>query len=96
MAKDWARKVYDSAAYAQMRAYCYERDKGVCVMCRAPAEICDHIVELTPENVDNPAIALSPDNGQMLCWACHNQKTSGSLATVDGARFDADGNFVLR
>lgn len=32
-----------------------------------------HIKELTPENVDNPLIALNPDNLQVVHHSCHNK-----------------------
>jgi hypothetical protein len=34
----------------------------------------DHIHDLTPENVTDTTISLNPDNIQILCHSCHDQK----------------------
>ena len=34
----------------------------------------DHIIELTPENVNDVMISLNPDNVQVLCHKCHDKK----------------------
>jgi predicted kinase len=34
----------------------------------------DHIIELTPENVQDVMISLNPDNVQILCHKCHDKK----------------------
>lgn len=33
-----------------------------------------HKIELTEENIDNPAIALNPDLIEIVCLNCHNQE----------------------
>lgn len=33
-----------------------------------------HKIELTDKNVDNPKIALNPENIEILCDVCHNEK----------------------
>lgn len=30
-----------------------------------------HVIELTPQNIDDPNITLNHDNLQMLCRECH-------------------------
>ena len=48
---------------------------------RCNAEILDikylighHKIELTPDNIHNPSIALNPDNIEMICQTCHNKE----------------------
>lgn len=49
------------------------RDMGLCQYpgCSNPAEEVHHIVELTPANINDPAVALSMDNLISLCRDCH-------------------------
>lgn len=42
-----------------------------CVMCGRPAQIVDHIIEIS-----DGGAALSLENVQCLCSGCHNRKTS--------------------
>ena len=49
---------------------------GLCEDCLergeiTPGEIVHHIVELTPENISNPEIALSWGNLRLVCRKCH-------------------------
>lgn len=49
---------------------------GLCEDCLAngiytPAEIVHHKVELTPENIKDPSIALSWSNLKAVCRECH-------------------------
>ena len=37
-----------------------------------PAQEVHHIIELTPENINDPSIALNPDNLISLCKSCHS------------------------
>lgn len=32
-----------------------------------------HIIELTPDNINNPSISLNPRNLMLLCNDCHNK-----------------------
>ena len=32
-----------------------------------------HIIELTPDNINNPSISLNPRNLMLLCNDCHNR-----------------------
>ena len=39
-----------------------------------PADEVHHIVELTPENITDPEIALNPGNLVSLCRSCHKSR----------------------
>lgn len=93
MAKSWAKAFYNSAAWKKCRDAYIAKVYGLCEWCGAPGYIVDHIVELTPENIHNPGIALNEDNLQYLCLECHNKKTFQKYsATQYGLKFDKDGN----
>lgn len=73
MAKPFAEKLYNSEAWHKVRELAMIRDKGLCQCegCCRPAEEVHHIVELTPENVDDPEVALNLDNLISVCKDCH-------------------------
>ena len=74
--KDYAKEFYKStqwqtcrAAYAASVGYLCERclKKGLIT----PADAVHHIIELTPENINNPEISLNEKNLVSLCRDCH-------------------------
>ena len=74
MAREFAKKFYKSntwiktsKAYASSKFY-------VCEKCGRPAKkyVVHHKKHLTPENINDPFVALSWDNLQLLCLECHN------------------------
>lgn len=82
MAKEFSRKFYDSPAWRKVRkSYIAHRkaiDGGLCEDCQdVPGYIVDHKEELTPNNINDPMIALDFQNFQYLCLTCHNKKTFG-------------------
>lgn len=48
----------------------------------------DHIIEITPDNKDDPNITLNPDNLQLLSIEEHNMKTAGTLPPIIEDEFD--------
>lgn len=88
--KDWARSLYSSAAWKNIRGYVFHRDQMLCQDCLkkgiyTPAEEVHHIVELTPSNVSDPNIALNADNLISLCRECHRARhsTNSRRYTID-------------
>ena len=74
--KEWAASFYKSKAWQTCRAAYLEQQGGLCEDCLAkgiytPAEIVHHIVELTPENINDPEISLSFSNLKAVCRECH-------------------------
>ena len=54
-----------------------------------------HVIELTPENINDISIALNPDNLISLCHDCHTKITQGSTGDIqDVYIFDDEGNVV--
>lgn len=77
--KPWAVSFYKSAAWKNCREYVYRRSRGLCELCLKrgliiPGEIVHHVVELTPENITNPAIATNPENLVLVCRECHAEQ----------------------
>ena len=56
--REFAKAFYESPAWRRTRAYILKRDAGLCVHCGEPGVIVHHKIELTPRNIDDPAIAL--------------------------------------
>ena len=76
MAKDFSAPFYNSRAWKDCRKAYRKSRRGLCERCLAkgiykPGEIVHHRTELTPENVYDPAVALSFDNLELLCRDCH-------------------------
>jgi len=72
MAKEFARAFYNSAAWKRT-AKAYAASKFfLCEKCGKQGHIVHHKVHLTPDNINDPDIALSFDNFMYLCTECHN------------------------
>lgn len=94
MARYFARNFYQSAAWQQARTQAMVRDRGMCQSpgCFMPAQEVHHIIELTPENIHDPAIALSIDNLTCLCRDCHRR--AHTHESESRYYFDSNGNVV--
>ena len=79
MAKEWAKKFYNSRAWlCCRRAYIDYRigiDGGLCETCHSRlGEIVHHKKWLTPDNIDDPNITLDFGNLKYDCQICHNKE----------------------
>lgn len=88
MAKEYAKRFYHSSAWIKTsKAYAASR-LYICEICGRPAKqyVVHHKKHLTPENINDPNIALNWNNLQLLCAECHNQihKTKRSRTVVFG------------
>ena len=72
MAKEFAKRFYESAAWQQARWLAMEKAHWLCNRCKRPALIVHHKTALTPLNITNLDIALGQDNLEALCLECHN------------------------
>lgn len=96
MAKDYAQSFYRSKAWKTARGEALRRDGFTCQDCQGRAEEVHHIIELTPDNIHDPMVALNIDNLQSLCHNCHTKVTHKQPAVDDGYKFDDDGYVVER
>ena len=74
MAKEYAKRFYNSAAWIKTsKAYAASKF-FICERCGQPAKnyIVHHKKFLTPQNINDPMVALNWDNLQLLCLDCHN------------------------
>lgn len=74
--KPYAVKFYKSKAWKTTRDAYMQSVGGLCEDCRkrgvyTPAEIVHHVIELTPENIKDPEVALSWSNLRAVCRECH-------------------------
>lgn len=76
MAKQFARQFYSSKAWQECRNEYAKRAHHLCENCLRkgiykPGKIVHHIIEIDPVNINNPEVALSFDNLELLCRECH-------------------------
>lgn len=101
MSKDFSRAFYASRDWEQARLSALQRDSYLCQRCLAagditPAVMVHHIVELTPSNIDDPAISCGLDNLISLCDHCHKcvHGWARTSSTRQGFAFDEAGNLI--
>lgn len=90
--KDLIRKFYRSNEWKLARALKIAATDGLCEKCGKVGEEVHHIIHLTPDNVEDPDIAINQDNLILLCKDCHN-KVHGRFTNKSGVGFDENGNF---
>ena len=104
MARDFAKKFYNSKQWKDTREYIFNKYYGLCADCGKPGEEVHHIEWLKPANINDPNITIGEDNLILLCKDCHfnKHKESNPLAknfkkkkklTNCGTYFDEEGNF---
>ena len=91
MAREFSRAFYHSSAWQSCRASYIRSKGGLCEDCLQRGEITPgaevhHLVELTPDNIGNPAVTLSWDNLRLLCHNCHTKRHAQST----GKRYRVD------
>lgn len=76
MAREFAASFYKSQAWKNCRAAYAKHARHLCEDCLEhgiyrPGEIVHHVIELTPENISCPEVALDFNNLRLLCRDCH-------------------------
>ena len=94
MSKGVLARFYHSKAWELCRDATMQERNFICEKCGRPAIILHHKVFLTEENVNDPDIALNPDNLEALCHRCHDEIHNAPQSTVPGLAFDSNGNLV--
>ena len=77
--KPWAEEFYKSQAWKICREVIMQRDHYLCQDCLkqnkfTAAEEVHHIIELTPENIQDPEVTLNSENLISLCRECHRAR----------------------
>ena len=97
MAKEWAKKFYQSPNWIRTRDYIMSKYHYICQKCKKnPAEIVHHIIWLNSSNINDPYIALDEHNLTPVCRECHALIHEGVEATQDDLMFDEQGQLVRR
>ena len=94
MALDYSKSFYNSTAWKKLRLYICESRFWTCEECGEYGDQVHHIIEITPENINNPNITLNEENLQLLCEECHNGKRRTEKDVNDGLKFDEFGNLI--
>ena len=95
MARDFAKKFYQSLEWQRTRDYILSKHNYLCQKCKQnPAEIVHHIIWLSATNINNPEITLSESNLMPVCRECHAIIHEGVQSTVDGLCFNENGELV--
>jgi hypothetical protein len=103
MAQVWAKAFYNSKQWQKCREYILIRDGYMCQChkilggepCGEPAFDVHHIVELTPQNISDPRIALREDNLLAVNDVHHREwLTIKSRDCAAGMCFDESGQVV--
>lgn len=77
--KDFAESFYKSRAWQHARKGYLKSVGGLCERCLKrgiyrPAVIVHHKDYISPENINNPEVALSYGNLEALCRECHAEE----------------------
>ena len=96
MAKAWARAFYKSRQWRDLRAAVLRRDLFTCEGCGGRATEVHHEIELTPENITDPAVALNGALLHSLCHDCHAALTRRAAESGADFYFDASGQLTPR
>ena len=91
MARAFAKKFYSSKAWQTCRNEYAKQAHYLCEECLKhgiyrPGEIVHHKIELDPINIEQPEIALSFSNLELLCRDCHakmHEQEGGRWAEVN-------------
>jgi len=93
----FANAFYGSALWQRTRKMYREQHHGLCERCLkrgliVPGDEVHHKTPLTPENIHDPRITISPANLELLCKACHEAEHGDARRW----RVDAAGTIELR
>jgi len=88
-------KFYNSVKWRRVSKTFLMSKHYVCERCGGVGEVAHHKIRLDRFNVRKPEIALSMDNLECLCLACHNaEHGNAGSATAAGIGFDREGNII--
>lgn len=93
----WQRSFYSSSAWQSVRDAYRQKAGGLCEECLSKGLISagtevHHVKHLTPENVNDPSVALNFDNLRLLCKECHEEQHRRKRRY----KVDADGKVSAR
>ncbi len=93
-------KFYKSYAWKKFRSQMILYKKGICELCGKRGFLLHHKIPLDESNVDDPNIALNPDNMRLLCRDCHNklhnEMESGLKDKPTWTTFRENGDVIIK
>lgn len=92
MAKEYSKAFYNSNSWRKLRRYVCESRNWTCEECGSYGDQVHHIIEINPDNINNPEITLNENNLQLLCESCHNKKRRIFSDVNEELFFDANGD----
>lgn len=97
--KDFAESFYKGKAWLACRDSFISRrkqiDGGLCQRCHDELGlIVHHRIELTPENITDPDVALNQELLEYLCLTCHNKEHGVFRPAERSVLFDENGDVV--
>lgn len=95
MAREFAKKFYNSSAWKSCREAYKQSVYELCERCGQPGDEVHHIIHLSPDNINNPDITLNWDNLELLCRSCHSiHHMSKYSPTMVGYGFSESGDLI--
>lgn len=100
MAKEFAKRFYNSKAWKECRDLYKQSVNGLCEECLDEGKYTlgdevHHKIELTPYNINNPDVTLNWNNLQLLCFNHHQDITHNRTAPVrKGFSFNEKGELI--
>lgn len=95
MSRNFAKQFYKSKEWQRVRLLIIQKQFNICNRCDGPVDEVHHKIYLTPENINDPNIALSEDNLEGLCRNCHMREHE-VFSNNKEYTFDAEGNPILK
>lgn len=101
MAKSFAKAFYNSREWRECRAGYIASVQGLCETCLErgivrPGHILHHVITLTPQNINDPEVALNWEHLKFECQECHNKEHFETNEVIrEGLMFDGNGDVVL-
>ena len=79
MARGFAKQFYSSKQWQDCRNNYARNKRYLCENCLRrgiykPGEIVHHVIEITPDNIYKPEVALNFSNLELLCRDCHAEQ----------------------
>lgn len=95
MAREFAKKFYNSKQWKKCREAFKESKFHICERCQGVGEEVHHKIYLSPDNINDPYITLSFENLELLCQSCHSKEHMSKYDVVrEDVMFDSNGNLV--
>lgn len=96
-----ANRFYASAKWKKCRTL-FLTEHPFCERCLqagriVPAQIVHHKIHIdSDDKIDDPMLALNPENLEALCLPCHDKEHYKQSEVAADLAFDADGNLIRR